>query len=166
MNRLESLPMNTDVLAPTAPFALDDPRALDGVLTRRMLAFVIDYLIVGALTVALAIAFFILGVVTLGAGWLLFFIFGPATVLIVLTYIWRTMGGPDQATIGMKMMGLRIYRMDGAPIDGMTAVVYSVLFWAGNVVLTPLILLATLFTDYKRTVHDLLLGTLVLRDRV
>jgi uncharacterized RDD family membrane protein YckC len=41
-----------------------------------------------------------------------------------------------------------------------------VLFWAGNVVLTPLILLATLFTDYKRTVHDLLLGTVVLRSDV
>lgn len=156
--------MNTDVLTLAAHFALDDPRALDGVLTRRMMAFVIDYLIVGALTIALAIAFFLLGVITLGAGWLLFFVFGPATVLIVLTYIWRTMGGPYQATVGMRMMGLKIYRMDGSPIDGMTAVVHSVLFWAGNVVLTPLILLATLFTDYKRTVHDLLLGTVVLRD--
>lgn len=158
--------MNSDVLAPSAHFALNDPRALDGVLTRRMLAFVIDYLIVGALTIALAVAFFLLGVVTLGAGWLLFFVFGPATVLIVLTYIWRTMGGPNQATVGMKMMGLKIYRMDGSPIDGMTAVVHSVLFWAGNVVLTPLILLATLFTDYKRTVHDLLIGTVVLRDNI
>lgn len=158
--------MNSDVLVSSGSFALDNPRALDGVLTRRMLAFVIDYLIVGALTVALAVAFFLLGVVTLGAGWLLFFVFGPATVLIILTYIWRTMGGPDQATVGMKMMGIKIYRMDGSPIDGMTAVVHSVLFWAGNVLLTPLILLATLFTDYKRTVHDLLLGTVVLRDRV
>jgi len=166
MNRLESLPMNSDVLVPTAPFTLSDPRALDGVLTRRMLAFLIDYLIVGLLTIALAVAFFLLGIVTLGAGWLLFLVFGPATVLIVLTYIWRTMGGPDQATVGMKMMGIKIYRMDGSPIDGMTAVVHSVLFWAGNVVLTPLILLATLFTDYKRTVHDLLLGTVVLRDHV
>lgn len=104
--------MNSDVLVSSGSFALDNPRALDGVLTRRMLAFVIDYLIVGALTVALAVAFFLLGVVTLGAGWLLFFVFGPATVLIILTYIWRTMGGPDQATVGMKMMGIKIYRME------------------------------------------------------
>ncbi|MCO5065728.1 MAG: RDD family protein [Rhizobiaceae bacterium] len=158
--------MNTETYAANAPFALNDPRALDGVLTRRMMAFVIDYLIVGAMTIALAVVFFLLGVATLGAGWLLFFVFGPATVLIVLTYIWQTMGGPNQATVGMRMMGLRIYRMDGSPIDGMTAVVHSVLFWAGNVVLTPLILLATLFTDYKRTVHDLLLGTVVLRDNI
>ena len=41
--------------------------------------------------------------------------------------------------------------------------VHSVLFWAGNVVLTPLILLVTLFADRKRTLHDLLLGTVVTR---
>ena len=49
------------------------------------------------------------------------------------------------------------------PVDGLLAVVHSVLFWAGNVVLTPLILLATLFSDRKRTLHDLLLGTVVMR---
>ena len=34
---------------------------------------------------------------------------------------------------------------------------------AGNVVLTPLILLISLFADRKRTLHDLLLGTVVTR---
>ena len=63
----------------------------------------------------------------------------------------------------MRMMGIRLDRLDGGRIGGMTAIVHSVLFWAGNVVLTPLILLATLFTDRKRTVHDLLLGTVVTR---
>jgi uncharacterized RDD family membrane protein YckC len=38
-----------------------------------------------------------------------------------------------------------------------------VLFWAGNVLLTPLVLLATLVLERKRTVHDLLLGTVVVR---
>ena len=48
-------------------------------------------------------------------------------------------------------------------VDGLLAVVHSVLFWAGNVVLSPLILLATFFLDRKRTIHDLLLGTVVVR---
>jgi uncharacterized RDD family membrane protein YckC len=38
-----------------------------------------------------------------------------------------------------------------------------VLFWAGNVILSPLVLLVTLFADRKRTLHDLLLGTVVSR---
>jgi len=70
----------------------------------------------------------------------------------------------DQATTGMKMMGIRLDRLDGTRIDGLTAVVHSVLFWAGNVMLTPLVLLVTLFSDRKRTLHDLLLGTVVSRD--
>jgi uncharacterized RDD family membrane protein YckC len=63
----------------------------------------------------------------------------------------------------MRMMGIRLDRLDGKPVDGMLAVVHSVLFWAANVVLTPLILLVSLFADRKRTAHDLLLGTVVTR---
>ena len=66
----------------------------------------------------------------------------------------------------MRMMGVHLERLDGRPIDGLVAIVHTVLFWAGNAILTPLILLATLFLDRKRTVHDLLLGTVVVRDDV
>jgi uncharacterized RDD family membrane protein YckC len=139
---------------------LDDVRAYDGVRTRRVFAFLIDYLIVGLLVVLAAVVVAFIGILTFGLGWLLYGILVP---LVALVYVWNTMGGPSQATIGMRMMGIRLDRLDGVPIGGMTAVVHSVLFWAGNVVLTPLILLATLFTDRKRTVHDLLLGTVVTR---
>ncbi|NJR13269.1 MAG: RDD family protein, partial [Phyllobacteriaceae bacterium] len=44
------------------------------------------------------------------------------------------------------------------------AVVHSVLFWAFNSILTPLVLLLVLFTQRKRTLHDLLLGTAVVRN--
>ncbi|MGN6143181.1 MAG: RDD family protein [Mesorhizobium sp.] len=139
---------------------LDDARAYDGVRTRRVVACLIDYLIVGLLTIPFAILVLILGLLTLGLGWMLFTILVPAVAIL---YIWNTLGGKDQATVGMKMMDIRLDRLDGAPIDGMTAVVHSVLFWAGNVVLTPLVLLVTLFSDRKRTLHDLLLGTVVSR---
>jgi uncharacterized RDD family membrane protein YckC len=139
---------------------LDDARAYDGVRTRRILAFCIDYLIVGLLLIPFAILVFLIGILTLGLGWMLFGVLGPA---VALAYIWNTLGGPKQATVGMQIMGIRLDRLDGKPVDGMLAVVHSVLFWAGNVVLTPLILLATLFLDRKRTVHDLLLGTVVTR---
>ncbi|MCV3240274.1 RDD family protein [Mesorhizobium sp. ZC-5] len=139
---------------------LDDARAYDGVRTRRILAFCIDYLIVGLLLIPFAILVFLIGILTLGLGWMLFGILGPA---VALAYIWNTLGGPKQATTGMQIMGIRLDRLDGKPVDGMLAVVHSVLFWAGNVVLTPLILLATLFLDRKRTLHDLLLGTVVTR---
>lgn len=139
---------------------LDDVRAYDGVRTRRVLAFCIDYLIVGLLMIPFAIIIFLLGILTLGLGWALFGILFPAVALI---YVWTTLGGRNQATTGMRMMGIRLDRLDGRPVDGLLAVVHSVLFWAGNVVLTPLILLVTLFSDRKRALHDLLLGTVVSR---
>ena len=144
--------------AETARF--DDSRLYDGVLTRRVVAFCIDYLIIGLLVIPFAILVFLLGVLTLGLGWALFGVLFPAIALI---YVWLTLGGPNQATTGMRMMGIRVERLDGRPVDGLLAIVHSILFWAGNVILTPLILLATLFTDRKRTVHDLLLGTVVAR---
>ncbi|HWK14303.1 MAG TPA: RDD family protein [Rhizobiaceae bacterium] len=142
---------------------LDDVRAYDGVRTRRVLAFCIDYLIIGLLLIPVGIAVFLLGLVTLGLGWSLFAVIAP---LVALVYIWVTLGGSTQSTIGMRMMGIRLDRLDGRPVDGLFAVVHSVLFWAGNALLTPLILLATLFLDRKRTVHDLLLGTVVTRSDV
>ena len=139
---------------------LDDWRAYDGVRTRRIFAFLIDYLIIGLLCIPFAILVAVLGVVTLGLGWALYGVLGP---VVALLYVWNTLGGDSQATVGMRMMGIRLDRLDGRPIDGLLAVVHTVLFWAGNVFLTPLILIAPLFVDRKRTVHDLLLGTVVTR---
>ncbi|WP_376704788.1 RDD family protein [Mesorhizobium sp. ISC25] len=139
---------------------LEDVRAYEGVRTRRILAFVIDYFIVALLTIPFAILVFLFGLLTLGLGWMLFSILVPAVAIL---YIWNTLGSKDQATTGMKLMGIRLDRLDGSPIDGLTAVVHSVLFWAGNVILSPLVLLVSLFSDRKRTLHDLLLGTVVSR---
>jgi uncharacterized RDD family membrane protein YckC len=139
---------------------LDDDRTFEGVRTRRIVAFCVDYLIVGLLLIPFAIIVFLLGILTLGLGWMLFGILVP---VVAVLYVWNTMGGPNQATIGMAMMGLKLERLDGRPIDGLTAVVHSVLFWAGNAILTPLVLLVSLFADRKRTLHDLLLGTVVTR---
>lgn len=153
--------MNTRVLdGEIITTRLDDVRAYEGVLTRRVVAFCIDYLLIGLLMIPFAILVFFVGIITLGLGWALFGVLFP---LVAIIYVWNTLGGRNQATTGMRVMGIRLDRVDGKPVDGMLAVVHTVLFWAGNVVLTPLILLASLFTDRKRTIHDLLLGTVVTR---
>lgn len=153
--------MNTRILeGDIVATRLDDVRAYDGVRTRRVLAFCLDYLIIALLVVPFAILVALLGLLTFGLGWALFGILAPAVALV---YVWSTLGGPNQATVGMRLMGIRLDRLDGRPVDGLLAVVHSVLFWAGNVVLTPLVLLVSLFADRKRTLHDLLLGTVVTR---
>jgi uncharacterized RDD family membrane protein YckC len=145
------------------PERLDDARAYDGVRRRRVLAFLFDCVIVGALWVPAAVLVGIAGLVTFGFGWLLYGFLFPALAVI---YVAVTMGGPSQATVGMRLMRIRLDRFDGRRVDGLFAILYSVLFWGLNVVLSPLILLASLVLDRKRTVHDLLLGTVVTRSDV
>lgn len=138
----------------------DDWTIYEGVRTRRVLAFLIDYSIVVLLMIPVAIVIAFVGVATLGLGWLLYGVLFPA---VALAYVWTTLGGPKQATVGMQMCSIHLERLDERPIDGLLAVVHTVLFWAGNALLTPLVLLASLVLDRKRTAHDLLLGTVVTR---
>jgi uncharacterized RDD family membrane protein YckC len=133
---------------------------LDGVRTRRVYAFLIDAFIVFLLSIPVSIVIFMLGIVTLGLGFFLYAIMFP---VLAITYVACTMGSEDQATVGMKANDIYLARLDGGKIDPITAIVHSVLFWAGNAILSPLVLLVTLFSDRKRTLHDLLLGTIVLR---
>lgn len=133
---------------------------LEGVLSRRVLAFLVDAVIIFLLCIPVAVVIFLLGVITLGLGFFLYALMFP---VIAIAYVAFTMGGQEQATLGMRVNNIHIERVDGGKIDLITAVVHSVLFWAGNAVLTPLVLLVTLFSDRKRTLHDLLLGTIVVR---
>ena len=140
---------------------LDDSRLYDGVRTRRIMAFLIDYLIVLLLLIPFAILVFFLGLLTLGLGWMLFSVLLPAVAIL---YVWNTLGGPNQATTGMQMMvdppraARRRPRRRHACRRAFGAVLGR-----QRACCTPLILLATLVLDRKRTVHDLLLGTVVVR---
>lgn len=139
---------------------IDDARLYDGVRTRRMMAFLVDFVMVTLLSIPVFLLVLVLGLITLGLGWMLI---GGIWPIVALIYIWNTLGGRNQATVGMNVAGIRLERLDGGAIDGMLAVVHSVLFWSFNAVLTPFILLVSLFADRKRLLHDLLLGTVVVR---
>lgn len=148
-------------LDPTPTYtAPDDWRAYSGVLSLRAFAFVIDYAIVLLLCIPAAVIVFFLGIITLGLG---FFLYPALFVIVALLYFGMTLGGPNQATPGMRAMGVAMMRLDGRRMDFLTAMVHTVLFWIINSVLTPLILLAGLFTERSRLVHDMLLGTVIVR---
>ncbi|WP_018010634.1 RDD family protein [Sinorhizobium medicae] len=138
----------------------EDWRAYQGVLSRRIFAFIIDYLIVALLWIPAAVVVFFLGILTLGLGFLLY----PVLfVLVAMLYFGMTVGGREQASPGMRIMGVAIARTDGRPMDFLTAIVHLAIFWIANALLTPLILLTGLFTDRGRLLHDLLIGTVAVR---
>ena len=133
---------------------------LRGVRTGRVFGFVIDYLIIALLCVPFAILVGIIGVITFGLGWALYAIL-PA--LVALCYLALTMGGPNQATIGMRMMGLKIKRLDGGRVDPLLACLHGILFWVIHSFAVVIPLLITFFSSKKRLIHDILLGTYVTR---
>ncbi|QLF70048.1 RDD family protein [Peteryoungia desertarenae] len=140
--------------------APDDWRAYSGVLSRRVFAFILDYIIVALLWIPAAVIVFFLGIITLGLGWLLY----PILFFVVAAlYFGMSLAGPAQATPGMRAMGIAMVRLDGRKLDFVTAIAHLALFWILNSVLTPLILLAGLFIERSRLVHDLLLGTAIAR---
>ena len=93
-------------------FAYDprtQPELFEGVLSKRIIAFLIDALLIVALMIPAALVVFVLGVVTLGIGWLLFpvlFILG-SLYLVVNTLLQRPF--ESLAGFGLLVIGLPVY---------------------------------------------------------
>ena len=134
----------------------------DGVLGRRLMAYLVDLVIILGFTAILAVAIFFLGFLTFGLGWALYAILGPAAALL---YNAVTIGGPHQATIGMRMAGLRVVGASGGRVDAVTAAVHALLFWValGTFVLWLLDVMIGLARSDRRLGHDLLVGLMLVR---
>jgi len=151
------------------PHAFDpwlQPELFRGVLTRRVVAFLID-LIVLSIPVVLAVLFIaVFGLITLGLGWVLFWLVSPASIIWALLYYGALLGGPHSATLGMRVMDLELRTWYGAPGYFLLGAMHAVLFWISVSVLSPLVLLIGLFNGRRRLLHDIVLGTVVINNSV
>jgi uncharacterized RDD family membrane protein YckC len=144
----------------------EEPELFRSVLTRRVIAFIID-LIVLSVPVALAFVFIaVFGLITLGLGWVLFWLVWPATVIWALVYYGTTLGGEHSATIGMRVMDLELRTWYGAPGYFVLGAAHALLFWTSISFLSPLILLIGLFNARRRLAHDIVLGTVVINNSI
>ncbi len=151
------------------PHAYDpdvQPELFEGVLSRRIVAFIIDVIII-SIPVALAFIFIaVFGVITFGLGWLLFWLVSPLSVVWALFYYGMTLGGPNSATIGMRVMDLQMRTWYGAPTYFLLGAVHAVIFWLTVSMLTPFVLLVGLFNGRRRLLHDMLIGTVVINNPI
>src|ERR1700691_5003219 len=151
---------------PHAFAPLARPELFRGVLTRRFFAFLID-LVVLSIPVILAVVFIaVFGVVTLGLGWVLFWLVSPASVIWALVYYGASLGGPHSATIGMRMMDLEMRTWYGAPTYFVLGAMHAVVFWVSVSFLTPAAVLVGLFNGRRRLLHDIILGTVIINSSV
>jgi uncharacterized RDD family membrane protein YckC len=134
----------------------------EGVLFSRFFAYLVDLVIIGFWCVVAGLFVFFLGFITLGLAWGLYTILVPAIGLI---YSAITVGGYRQATIGMRLMGLRVVRVSGGPVDGLTAAVHALFFYvaAGTVLLWLLDVIVGFINENRRMLHDILCGLAVVR---
>jgi uncharacterized RDD family membrane protein YckC len=142
------------------------PELFRGVLTRRVFAFLID-LVVLSIPVILAYIFIaVFGLITLGLGWVLFWLAYPASVIWALVYYGASLGGPHSATPGMRVMDLQLRTWTGAPGYFVLGAAHALLFWLSVSFFTPLVLLVGLFNGRRRLLHDMILGTVVINSSV
>jgi uncharacterized RDD family membrane protein YckC len=136
------------------------PEVYDGVRTRRIFAFIVDAVIVFFLMIVAYIVISILGILTLGIGFLLLPAVWP---VVAILYAVLTVGGTTSATPGMRFMGIQIRTVSGGRPDYLLALLHALGFWFSVAILTPLILVVALFTARKQLLHDLVLSTIAVR---
>ena len=164
----ETGPRNSGVAFDVKPHAYDpatNPELFEGVLSRRVIAFLIDVVIIALPMMFIALFILVFGLVTFGLGWALYFLFYPICVIWALIYYGLTLGGSHSATIGMRVMDIEMRTWYGAPAYFILGAVHAVIFWISVSVLTPLILLVGFFNDRRRLLHDILLGAVIINNR-
>jgi uncharacterized RDD family membrane protein YckC len=143
-----------------------EPELFRGVLTRRVFAFLIDIIVLSVPIILGYLFIALFGLITLGLGWVLFWLAWPASVVWAVVYYGACLGGPHSATVGMRVMDLELRTWYGAPGYFILGAMHGVLFWISISFLSPLVLLVGLFNSRRRLLHDIVLGTVIINSSV
>lgn len=165
----DSDPKRIGVSFELKPHAYDpdaNPELFEGVLARRTVAFIIDFIIIAVPVVFVSIFIFAMGIVTFGLGFFFYALLPPAAVIWAISYYGMCFGSPQSATIGMRVMDLEMRTWYGAPAYFVLGAVHAVVFWISVSVFTPLVLLVGFFNQRRRLLHDMLMGTVVINNTV
>lgn len=131
----------------------------EGVLPRRILAWLIDAVLIALLVFGLWWLFLMIGLLTLGLG------FGLKALLPFVPFLYNVLSllsGPS-ATPGQQICGLTMRRdADLGPPTPLQALISVVVYYV-TLATSGLLLLVALVTARRRTLHDLLSGLVVVR---
>ena len=145
-----------------APYDQFTRTDFENVLFRRAIAYGIDVIfiaILGAIAVGIGS---VIGVLSLGLLWPLI-----AALLSILPFAYHTLtiGSPDSATPGMRIMGIEVRTWDGRRPGYVQAAFQTICFY-GSIALTSfIILIVALFNKRNRTLHDYVAGTVIINRR-
>jgi uncharacterized RDD family membrane protein YckC len=167
----DSEPRRIGVSIELKPHAYDpvtQPELFDGVLARRVIAFVIDLAILAVPVLLFGVFIVATTIATLGLAAILFAVlsplFWPLIVVWAICYYGFCFGSAASATIGMRVMDLEMRTWYGSPAYFVLGAVHAVVFWVTVSFLTPLVLLVGFFNERQRLLHDILVGTVVINN--
>ena len=130
--------------------------AFTGVRTRRLLAWAIDAVIVGILTI---VVWIVLLIGTLGISW---FLLPPLFPAIAVLYAAVTVSGSGRGTVGMRLCDLEVALYgSGGRAPFVNAAAQAILFYVSWFL--PLLFVVTLVDSEKRYLHDILSALVVVR---
>jgi uncharacterized RDD family membrane protein YckC len=137
----------------------DDEFLVEGALTRRCLAWVVDVILIAILVFVLWWILAAFGILTFGLG------FGAMAILPFVPFFYHflsLLSGPT-ATPGQQLFGLTVRRdYDLGPPEPLQALVSVIGFYL-TLATSGLLLVVALFTTRHRTLHDLASGLVVVR---
>ena len=133
---------------------LPDPEAdaqfYNGVPAKRLVAFIIDVVLVWGAAI-------LFSVLTLGIGFLIL-----GFLIAVIDLIYRTLTiGSNSATFGMSLMGIELRTFNGGRFSMVHALIHTLLFYAmlAFVVVQLISVIMMGGTRYGRGLHDFILGS-------
>ena len=140
---------------------LDDDYLTDGVLSRRCVAWIIDFVFIAMLMWVLWWVLVMFGLLTLGLG------FGAMSILPFVPFCYHLLSllAAPSATPGQQIMGVTVRRNDDlGPPTGLQALISVLLFYL-TMVTSGLLLIVAFVTTRHRALHDLVSGLVVVRVR-
>ena len=156
--RADAAPYRRHRATLTSGNAMSDPSMTEFVLRKRVLAWLLDVLMVAVLLGVLHLALGLLGLLTFGLGWTLY----PLLPLVPFLYSFGSLAGRHAATPGQRLMGVAaVHHLTGQRPTVLEAFVSTAVFWL-SLGFAPLLLIG-LVTARHRTLHDLLSGLVFIR---
>lgn len=135
------------------------PEFFASVTLKRVVAYLIDFAIIGILSLVALAAFWVLSVLSFG---LLSPLFAVLLPFIPLAYHTAFIGGPESATPGMRLFGIEVHRIEGDRPGYLQAGLQTIVFYVSVGLTSWLVLLVALFNGRGRTLHDYLCGTVTI----
>ena len=138
---------------------VDDDSLTWGVPSRRIAAFLIDWLLIALVTMTVSVVFAIIHLMTLGL------LHGPAHLILIIGLVYEAgwIASPAMATPGQAAVGLGTRRSDDL---GRPTLVQAIAF-TGLLYLTlaagVIWLAVAFFTHRRRAIHDMISGLVVVR---